>query len=205
MAEAFVLEHLRTPRGRASPRGSLHHLTPIDLVVALQRELVHRTGLDPGEVQDVVLGVASQTGEQGADLARTAVLMAGWPDRVPGCHGEPVLRLGHRRRRAGRGEGALRRCGPGRRRRGGERLPGADLQRRRRAVVRSRTSSRAVGSVHMGIAADLNRDHDGLTRERLDAYGVGDPTKAAAAWAQGRSTAAVVALPGATGIRPTTS
>ena len=84
MTEAFVLEYLRTPRGKASPRGALHHLSPVDLVVALQRELVHRTGMEPADVEDVVLGIATQRGEQGADLARTASLLAGWPHSVPG-------------------------------------------------------------------------------------------------------------------------
>jgi acetyl-CoA acetyltransferase len=80
----FVLDWLRTPRGKGSPKGSLHHLTPVDLVVHLQRALVARTGLDPAAVEDVVLGAASQVGEQGANLARTAVLRAGWDTGVPG-------------------------------------------------------------------------------------------------------------------------
>ena len=82
--DAYVLDVVRTPRGRASSRGALHGLTAIDLVVHLQRALVDRTGLDPERVDDVTLGCASQVDEQGADLARTASLLAGWGASVPG-------------------------------------------------------------------------------------------------------------------------
>ncbi|MGQ0838722.1 acetyl-CoA C-acyltransferase [Actinokineospora sp.] len=85
MNQAYVLDYVRTARGRGSARGGLHHLTPLDLVTGLQRALVERNrGLDPATVEDVVLGCASQGGEQGGNLARTANLLAGWGDRVPG-------------------------------------------------------------------------------------------------------------------------
>lgn len=203
MAEAFVLEHLRTPRGRASPRGSLHHLTPIDLVVELQRELVHRTGLDPGEVQDVVLGVASQTGEQGADLARTAVLMAGWPDRVPGmtvnrfcASGIDAVALAAAKVRCG--DAGLVVAG------GVESVSRVPIFSDGGALWSDPDVVARVGSVHMGIAADLIATIDGRTREELDAYGLETQTKAAAAWAQGEFDRAVVGLPGADGQYVTT-
>ena len=82
--EVFVLDYLRTARGKASQRGCLHHLTALELVNTLQQALVERTSLDPAVLDDVVLGIASQVGEQGANLARTAVLTAGWPASVPG-------------------------------------------------------------------------------------------------------------------------
>src|SRR5262249_3067903 len=79
----LVLDYVRTGRGKGSSRGSLHGVGPVDLVVRLQRALVERTGLDPERVQDVIVGSASQVAEQGANLARTATLLAGWGD-VPG-------------------------------------------------------------------------------------------------------------------------
>ena len=84
-AEAFVYEAIRTPRGRGKADGLLHEVSPVDLVVGLLHELQRRQpGLDPAGVDDVVLGIVTPINDQGADLARTAVLMAGWPDTVGG-------------------------------------------------------------------------------------------------------------------------
>ncbi|MDQ1248277.1 MAG: acetyl-CoA C-acetyltransferase, partial [Actinomycetota bacterium] len=84
MNDVYVLDYVRTPRGKASPKGALHHRSALELITSLQDALVVRSALDPAQVDDVVLGVASQVEEQGADLARTAVLLAGWGDGVPG-------------------------------------------------------------------------------------------------------------------------
>ena len=71
-----------TPRGKASAKGSLHDRTATDLLVHLEHALVDRTGLDPpGRRPD--RGCASQVDEQGADIARTSALLAGWGDDVP--------------------------------------------------------------------------------------------------------------------------
>ncbi len=78
MPEAYVLETLRTARTKASPRGGFAGISPVDLLTGLQRELVTRTGLDPGRVEDVIIGCASQHAEQGANIARTATMLAGW-------------------------------------------------------------------------------------------------------------------------------
>ena len=74
MSNAFVLDYVRTPRAKASAKGSLHDRTATDLLVHLQEALVERTGLDPARVDDVIVGCASQVDEQGADIARTAAL-----------------------------------------------------------------------------------------------------------------------------------
>ena len=76
MADAFVLQTLRTARTKASPRGGFAGTSPVDLLVSLQRELVRRTDLDPGRVEDVIIGCASQNAEQGANIARTATMLA---------------------------------------------------------------------------------------------------------------------------------
>ena len=84
MADAFVLETLRTARTNASPRGGFASVSPVDLLVHLQRELVARTGMDSGRIEDVIIGCASQNAEQGANIARTATMLADWGD-VPGA------------------------------------------------------------------------------------------------------------------------
>jgi acetyl-CoA C-acetyltransferase len=85
MTEAFVYDALRTPRGKGKNTGSLHATKPVSLVVGLLDESKKRNpGLDPQRVEDVILGVVSPIGEQGADLARTAALAAGYENSGPG-------------------------------------------------------------------------------------------------------------------------
>ncbi len=85
MAEAFIYDHIRTPRGKGKANGSLHEIKPIDLVVGLLDEVKTRNpNLDPNRVDDVVLGVVSPVGDQGADIAKTAAIAAGYPDTVAG-------------------------------------------------------------------------------------------------------------------------
>src|SRR5687768_17749558 len=85
MAEAFVYDHLRTPRGRGKAVGSLHEVKPVDLVVGLLDELKTRNpGLDPERIDDLVLGVVTPIGDQGGDIAKTAALKAGYPETVAG-------------------------------------------------------------------------------------------------------------------------
>src|SRR4051794_2075815 len=83
--EAFVYDAIRTPRGRGKPNGALHEVKPVDLVVGLLDEIRKRNPtMDPGRLDDVVLGVVTPLGEQGGDLAKTAALVAGYPETVAG-------------------------------------------------------------------------------------------------------------------------
>ena len=83
--EAYVYEAIRTPRGRGKPGGSLYSVKPITLVADLLRELLARhPGLDPGRIEDVVLGVVSPIGDQGSVISRTAALVAGLPETAAG-------------------------------------------------------------------------------------------------------------------------
>lgn len=82
MGEAYIIDACRTPRGRR--KGSLAEVHPIDLFGVPLNAIVKRTGIDPKEVDDVVVGCVTETGEQGTNIARGAVLAAGWPIEVPG-------------------------------------------------------------------------------------------------------------------------
>ncbi len=82
--DAYIYDALRTPRGRGKESGSLYKVKPLDLVVTLLRALQERQELDTAEVDDLVLGCVTPIGDQGADIARTAVLEAGWDVDVPG-------------------------------------------------------------------------------------------------------------------------
>ncbi len=82
MRDAVIVEAIRTPVGKRN--GGLSGVHPVDLSAHVLRTLVERTGIDPAQVDDVIWGCVSQVGEQTADVARNAVLTAGWPDTVPG-------------------------------------------------------------------------------------------------------------------------
>src|SRR5680860_792990 len=85
MPQAFVYDAIRTPRGKGKKNGSLHEVKPVDLVVGLLDAIKERNpGLDPHRIDDVVLGVVTPIGDQGGDVAKTAVLAAGYPDTVGG-------------------------------------------------------------------------------------------------------------------------
>ena len=85
MANAFIIDAVRTPRGRGKMgKGALNPVHPQELLAQTLNELVTRTGISPSQVEDVVMGCVSQAGEQGGDIARAAVLAADWPIEVTG-------------------------------------------------------------------------------------------------------------------------
>jgi acetyl-CoA C-acetyltransferase len=84
MGHAYVFDAVRTPRGRGRASGSLNEVSPLRLAAGVLRSLRDRSALDTARVDDVILGVADPVNEQGADIARTAVLVAGYDQLTPG-------------------------------------------------------------------------------------------------------------------------
>lgn len=82
--EALIFDAVRTPRGKGKKDGALHHLSPLHLMAATLRALETRNGLDTSELEDVILGCAEGVHDQGANIARSAVLAAGFSEKVPG-------------------------------------------------------------------------------------------------------------------------
>jgi acetyl-CoA acetyltransferase family protein len=82
MPNAVIVDAIRTPLGKRN--GRLKEWHPVDLAAETMTALVERTGVDPGVIDDVVMGCVMQVGEQGVNIARNAVLAAGWPESVPG-------------------------------------------------------------------------------------------------------------------------
>lgn len=82
MTTAVIVDAIRSPLGKRNGRMKNWH--PVDLAAEVMSKLVERTGLDPATIDDVVMGCVMQVGEQGLNVARNAVLAAGWPDSVPG-------------------------------------------------------------------------------------------------------------------------
>ena len=84
MTEAFIFDAIRTPRGRGKSTGSLYEVKPVNLLKGLMCELQARNKLDTARVEDVVIGCVTPIGDQGAVIAKTAALAAGWDWQAAG-------------------------------------------------------------------------------------------------------------------------
>jgi acetyl-CoA C-acetyltransferase len=82
--EAWIIDGVRTPRGKGRKNGALHHIHPQELLAQCLNAVVQSTGVQSTEIEDVIAGNASGSGDHGADIARLAVLTAGWPFATPG-------------------------------------------------------------------------------------------------------------------------
>ncbi|MEV4184774.1 acetyl-CoA C-acyltransferase [Streptosporangium canum] len=178
---AYLYDAVRTPRGKARPGGGLAGVTPLAMLERLLHGLRERTGVERAD--DMVVGCASQNGDQGGNLARTAALTAGFD--TPGMtvnryctSGIDAIRTAFALVESGQGGIVIA---------GGvesvSRVPmfsdGGPLWADPAVVDK-------VGSIHMGIAADVVATAEGFEREELDAYGLRTQTLAARAWAAGR-------------------
>ena len=84
MGEAYILDAVRTPRGKGKASGRLHEIHPQELLATCLKALPERVDFAPGEVEDVVAGCVSEVGEQAGPMGRQAALAAGWPTGVTG-------------------------------------------------------------------------------------------------------------------------
>ncbi|MGX1613624.1 acetyl-CoA C-acetyltransferase [Micromonospora chalcea] len=190
--EAFIYDALRTPRGRGKPTGALYGVKPISLVTGLIEETLRRMpGLDPALIDDIVLGVVSPLGDQGADIARAAAVAAGLPDIVAGVQlnrfcasGLEAVNIAAQKVRSGWEDLVLA---------GGvesmSRIPmGSDGG----AWALDPETNYTTGFVPQGISADLIATIAGFDRETVDAYALQSQARAAKAWANGYFTRSVV-------------
>jgi acetyl-CoA C-acetyltransferase len=192
MAEAFVYDHIRTPRGKGKKVGSLHEVKPVDLVVGLLDEIKERNpGLDPERIDDVVLGVVSPIGEQGSDIAKTAALAAGYPETVAGVQlnrfcasGLEAVNQAAARVRSGFEDLIL--AG------GVESMSRVPMGSDGGAWAMDPATALTTGFVPQGIGADLIATLGGWTREDVDAYAAESHHRAAKAWANGYFADAIV-------------
>ena len=84
LKQAYIYDAIRTPRGRANDKGGFHGMRPFDLLSQLYKALEQRAGLNPADVNDIILGCVTQSGDQAANIAKTSSLYAGWPGQVSG-------------------------------------------------------------------------------------------------------------------------
>ena len=192
MAEAFVYDHIRTPRGRGKAVGSLHEVKPVDLVVGLLDELKTRNPtLDPARVDDVVLGVVTPIGDQGGDIAKTAALKAGYPETVAGVQLNRVCASGleavnQAAQRVRSGFEDLVIAG------GVESMSRVPMGSDGGAWAMDPATALQTGFVPQGIGADLIATIEGWNREDVDAFAAESHHRAAKAWANGYFAGSVV-------------
>jgi acetyl-CoA C-acetyltransferase len=193
MTEAFVYEATRTPRGRGKSSGSLHEVKPVRLLTTLMQDLQHRLDLDTAQVEDVVLGCVTPVGDQGAVIAKTAALAAGWDIKVAGIQinrfcasGLEAVNLAAQKVRSGWEDLIVA---------GGvesmSRVPmGADGG----AWALDPETNSSTAFVPQGIGADLIATLDGLRREDVDEFGMRSHHKAAQARSEGRFKRSIVPI-----------
>ena len=197
MSEVLLLEGVRTPRGKAKPDGGLGAVSPLALVESVLGAALERAGVAGDAVDEVVLGCASQVDGQGANLARTAVLTSGLPDAVPGItvnrfcsSGLDAVAVGVGLIASGQADVVL--AG------GVESVSSVPMFTDRGPLWTDKDVIGRIGSVHMGIAADLVATEEGFTRAELDAYGERTQRLALEAWERGDHQRSLVIPDGAT-------
>jgi acetyl-CoA C-acetyltransferase len=187
----LIYDHVRTPRGKGKKDGSLHQATPVWLLRGLLRSLQQRLDLDTALVDDVVLGCVTPVGEQGADIARTAVLDAGWAESVAGvtlsrfcASGLEAVNLAAAKVASGFEDLVVA---------GGiESMSRWAMGSDGGAWFLDPRINQGIGFVPQGIGADLIATLEGFSRHDLDAYALQSHRRAAAARAEGRFARSIV-------------
>jgi acetyl-CoA C-acetyltransferase len=194
--EAFVYDALRTPRTRGKPTGGLHILTPVTLVAALLTELRKRYPGIEGKIDEVVLGCCEQFNDQGGNLARSAVLAAGYPNHVPGLMvsrfcGSALDAVNTGAAKVMAGQADLVIVG------GVEMLSLFTIFGSGGPMVVDAGFKDLVPPVPQGIAADLIATMQGYSRRDVDSFAAISQQRADAAWKNGWFSRSIV--PVATG------
>jgi acetyl-CoA C-acetyltransferase len=191
MTEALIYDHVRTPRGKGKKDGSLHQATPVWLLRGLLQSLQQRLDLDTAVVDDVVLGCVTPVGEQGADIARTAVLDAGWAESVAGvtlsrfcASGLEAVNLAAAKVASGFEDMVVA---------GGiESMSRWTMGSDGGAWFMDPRINQGIAFIPQGISADLIATLEGFSRQDLDSYALQSHQRAAAARAAGHFRKSVV-------------
>ncbi|MGM0574365.1 MAG: acetyl-CoA C-acetyltransferase [Myxococcota bacterium] len=183
MGEAWIFDAVRTPRGRGKDKGSLYPVRPVELLSTVLRAIRDRNELDTAEVEDFVAGCVTQTGDQGACIARTAVLEAGWDQSVPGVTlnrfcGSGLEAVNHAASLVAAGYSDLVVAG------GVESMSRVKMGSDGGALLDPKFVLES-GSVPQGISADLLATRRGITRQDVDAFAAESQARAARAIERG--------------------
>ena len=184
MTEAFIFDALRTPRGKGKKDGALYSVKPVDLVAGLLKALQARNGLDTSQVDDIVLGCVTPVGDQGADIAKTAAMVADWDVSVSGVQlnrfcasGLEAVNLGAMKVRSGFEDLVV--VG------GVESMSRVPMGSDGGAWVMDPATNMHTHFTPQGIGADLIATLEGFSRSDVDAYALRSQQKAARASADG--------------------
>jgi acetyl-CoA C-acetyltransferase len=199
MPDAFIYDHVRTPRGRGKVDGALHEVTALNLASKALGAIKSRNNLDTTLIDDVVMGVVDPVGEAAADIARTAALVAGYGDTVAGVQinrfcasgldavnfAAAQIMSGQQTLAVGGGVESMSRVGIG-----------------SAGGAWSVDPSIAVAHYFLpqGVSADLIATKYGFSRDDVDAYAVESQKRAAAAWDDGRFSRSVIAVKDVNGL-----
>jgi acetyl-CoA C-acetyltransferase len=184
MAEAFIYDHVRSPRGRGKKDGALHEVSTVKLAAHALEAIRDRNELDTSLVDDVILGCVDPVGEAGGDIARSAVFTAGYPHSVPGIHvnrycasGLDAVNLAHAAVASGQHDLVV--AG------GVESMSRVGIGSAGNAWAMDPAAALPGYFVPQGISADLIATKYGFSRTDVDAYAVESQKRAAHAWAEG--------------------
>jgi acetyl-CoA C-acetyltransferase len=213
MADAFIYDHVRTPRGRGKPDGSLHTATTLHLAATALKAIKQRNNLDTKLIDDVIMGCVDPVGEAGGDIARMGALAAGLGDHVPGVQinrfcasGLDSVNFAAAQVMAGQHEMTI----------------GGGVESMSRVGIGAAGGAWPVDPaiaipayfMPQGISADLIATKYGFSRDDVDAYAVESQQRAAAAWNAGHFKHSVVPVRDVNGLsllehdehmRPTTN
>ena len=182
--EAFIYDAIRTPRGKGKKDGSLHEVKPVTLLSSLLSQLQTRNDLDTSQVDDVVMGCVTAIGDQGADIAKTAALVANWHETVAGvtlnrfcASGLEAVNMAAMKVRSGWEDLVV--AG------GVESMSRVPMGSDGGAWAMDPATNLSTGFMPQGIGADLIATIDGFSRADVDQFALNSQKKAAYAQAQG--------------------
>lgn len=199
MTEAYIFDAVRTPRGKGKKDGALYSVKPVQLVAGLLNALQARNGLDTSQVDDIVLGCVTPVGDQGADIAKTAAMVADWDVSVAGVQlnrfcasGLEAVNLGAMKVRSGFEDLVV--VG------GVESMSRVPMGSDGGAWVMDPATNIHSNFVPQGIGADLIATLEGFSRADVDAFALRSQQKAARASADGSFTRSLVPVTDQNGI-----
>ena len=199
MTQALIFDALRTPRGKGKADGALHSVKPVNLVAGLLTALQARTSLDTSQVDDVVLGCVTPIGDQGSDIAKTAVQVADWDVSVAGVQinrfcasGLEAVNLGAMKVRSGFEDLVV--VG------GVESMSRVPMGSDGGAWALDPQTNLHSHFTPQGVGADLIATLEGFSREDVDAYALHSQQKAARARADGSFNKSLVPVQDQNGI-----
>ena len=199
MAEAYIYDAVRTPRGKGKKDGSLHEITPVELATQVLEAIRDRNEIDTAEIGDIAMGCVSPVGEQGAVITRTAILNAGYAQTTPGIQvnrfcgsGLEAANIAAAKVFSGEVDMAI----------------GGGVESMSRVPMGSDGGAMAMDPaatfhnyfVPQGVSADLIATKYGFSRDDVDAYAVESHKRAKAAWDEGRFDKSIIPVKDVMGV-----